>query len=196
MVAFADYLDLRVAVAEHVGNRNISDVMPRLVQMAESTLNQKLRHREQITSDTLTFTAGVSPLPADFLEMINVFGLYGAAMRAGSLADVNRSGSEYSRYAIDGSDILIYGVSGDRDITYFAKIPTLTTSVSTTNWLLRDYPSVYLYAVGLEAAKFLRDMELAQATQSLFAQALNDMKVDDDRARWSNTTVRIQMVTP
>lgn len=196
MVAFADYLDLRVAVAEHVGNRNISDAMPRLVQMAESTLNQKLRHREQITSDTLTFTAGVSPLPADFLEMINVFGLYGAAMRAGSLADVNRSGSEYSRYAIDGSDILIYGVSGDRDITYFAKIPTLTTSVSTTNWLLRDYPSVYLYAVGLEAAKFLRDMELAQATQGLLSQAVNDMKVDDDRARWSNATVRIQMVTP
>ncbi|TAX57116.1 hypothetical protein ELI01_18725 [Rhizobium leguminosarum] len=196
MVAFADYLDLRVAVAEHVGNRNISDVMPRLVQMAESTLNQKLRHREQITSDTLTFTAGVSLLPADFLEMINVFGLYGAAMRAGSLADVNRSGSEYSRYAIDGSDILIYGVSGDRDITYFAKIPTLTTSVSTTNWLLASYPSVYLYAVGLEAAKFLRDMELAQATQGLLAQALNDMKVDDDRARWANATVRIQMVTP
>lgn len=196
MVAFADYLDLRVAVAEHVGNRNISDVMPRLVQMAESTLNQKLRHREQITSDTLTFTAGVSPLPADFLEMINVFGLYGAAMRAGSLADVNRSGSEYSRYAIDGSDILIYGVSGDRDITYFAKIPTLTTSVSTTNWLLTSYPSVYLYAVGLEAAKFLRDMELAQATQGLLSQAINDMKIDDDRARWSNSTVRIQMVTP
>jgi hypothetical protein len=196
MVAFADYLDLRVAVAEHVGNRNISDVMPRLVQMAESTLNQKLRHRKQITSGTLTFASGVTSLPADFLEMINVFGLYGSAMRAGSLADVNRSGSEYSRYAIDGSDILIYGVDGDRDITYFAKIPTITTSVSSTNWLLQDYPNVYLYAVALEAAKFLRDMELAQATQALFAQALNDMKVDDDRARWSNTTVRIQMVTP
>lgn len=196
MVAFADYLDLRVAVAEHVGNRNITDVMPRLVQMAESTLNQKLRHRKQITTDTLTFASGVSSLPADFLEMINVFGLYGTAMRAGSLADVNRSGSEYSRYAIDGSDILIYGVDGDRDITYFAKIPTITTSVSSTNWLLQDYPSVYLYAAALEAAKFLRDMELAQATQALFAQALNDMKVDDDRARWSNTTVRIQMVTP
>lgn len=196
MVAFADYLDLRLAVAEHVGNRNITDVMPRLVQMAESTLNQKLRHRKQITSDTLTFASGVSPLPADFLEMINVFGLYGTAMRAGSLADVNVSGSEYSRYAIDGSDILIYGVDGDRNITYFAKIPTITTSVSSTNWLLQDYPSVYLYAVALEAAKFLRDMELAQATQALFSQALNDMKVDDDRARWSNTTVRIQMVTP
>lgn len=196
MVAFADYLDLRVAVAEAVGNRNISDVMPRLVQMAESTLNQKLRHRSQITSSTLTFASGVSPLPADFLEMINVFGLYGTAMRAGSIADVNRSGSEYSRYAINGTDILIYGVDGDRDITYFAKIPTITTSVSSTNWLLSGYPSVYLHAAAFEAAKFLRDAELAQAEQALLTQALNDMKVDDERARWSNTTVRIQMVTP
>ncbi|MEK1908173.1 MAG: hypothetical protein AAAB13_20565 [Pseudomonas sp.] len=196
MAAFADYLDLRVAVAEQAGNRNISDVMPRLVQLAESTLNQKLRHRNQITPATLTFASGVSPLPADFLEMINVFGLYGTAMRAGSLADVNRSGSEYSRYAINGSDILIYGVDGDRDITYFAKIPTITTSVSSTNWLLQSYPSVYLHATALEAAKFLRDTELAQIEQGLFNQALNDMKIDDDRARWSNTTVRVQMVTP
>jgi hypothetical protein len=137
MAVFADYLDLRVAVSEAVGNRNISDVMPRLVQMAESMLNQKLRHRSQITSATLTFASGVSPLPADFLEMINVFGLYGA-----------------------------------------------------------DYPSVYLHAAALEAAKFLRDAELAQAEQALLTQALNDMKIDDDRARWSNATVRIQMVTP
>jgi hypothetical protein len=196
MAVFADYLDLRVAVSEAVGNRNISDVMPRLVQMAESMLNQKLRHRSQITSATLTFASGVSPLPADFLEMINVFGLYGAAMRAGSIADVSRCGSEYSRYAINGTDILIYGLDGDRDITYFAKIPTITTSVSSSNWLLADYPSVYLHAAALEAAKFLRDAELAQAEQALLTQALNDMKIDDDRARWSNATVRIQMVTP
>lgn len=196
MAVFADYLDLRVAVAEQVGNRNISDVMPRIVQMAESSLNQKLRHRKQITSDTLTFASGVATLPTDFLEMINVFGAYGVAMAAGSIADVNRCGSEYSRYAIDGTSVLIYGLSGDRDITYFAKIPTITTSVSSTNWLLADYPSVYLYAAAVEAAKFLRDAELAQATQALLAQALSDMKVDDERARWSNATVRVQAVTP
>ncbi|MBX5206691.1 hypothetical protein [Rhizobium sp. NZLR11] len=196
MAAFNDYLDLRVAVAEHVGNRNISDVMSRLTQSAEATLNQKLRHREQITRATLTFTAGETPLPADFLEMISVFGAYGYNMQSGSLADVNYVGSQYYRYAINGSDILINGVTGDRDIIYFAKIPTITTSVSSTNWLLAQYPQVYLYAVGLEAAKFLRDSELTQVTQSLLDRALQDMKVDDERSRWSNGTVRPQMVMP
>lgn len=196
MAAFADYLDLRVAVSEHVGNRDISDVMPRLVQMAEAMLNQKIRHRSQITAGTLTFTTGAATLPTDFLEMISVYDPWGVAMQAGSLSDVKRTGSQYSRYAINGSQIMIYGISGDRDIEYFAKIPTLTTSISTTNWLLAAYPSVYLYAVGVEAAKFLRDAELSAATEGLLQQAILSMSVDDERARWSNATVRVQMVTP
>ena len=196
MAAFNDYLDLRVAVAEHVGNRNISDVMSRLTQQAEARLNQKLRHRDQITSGTLTFASGTASLPADFLELISVFGLYGYAMSSGSLADTHRSGSEYWRYSVDGTGIIIYGVDGDRDIRYFARIPTLTTSSSTTNWLLQKYPNVYLYAVAVEAAKFLRDTGLAQTTEVLLNQALSEMKIDDDRARWSNGTVRPQMVTP
>lgn len=196
MSTFADYLDLRVAVAEHVGNRNISDVLPRLVQQAEARLNQKLRHRSQITSGTLTFTTGEAPLPTGYLEMINVFDPFSCAMKQGSLADVKRVGSQYNRYAVDGTNVIIYGLSGTREYDYFAKLPTLTTSVSTSNWLLAAYPAVYLYAVGVEAAKFLRDAELAQASEQLLTQAMSEMKVDDERARWGNATVRMQMVTP
>jgi hypothetical protein len=196
MAAFADYLDLRFAVSDHVGNRSISDVMPRLVQMAESSLNRKLRTRQQITYETLTLVSGSVALPTDFLEMLHVFGDNGKQLRAGSLADIQREGSQYYRYAIDGSNLLIKGYSGDRDIEYYAALPTLTTSASTTNWLLADYPEVYLYAVGLEAAKFLKDADLGVATNQLLDAALSSVKIDDDRARWANTTVRVQGCTP
>lgn len=196
MAVFADYLDLRVAVAEHVGNRNISDVMSRVTQSAEAWLNQKIRTREQITHATITFTTGEAPLPSDYLEMSAVYDPQGCAMKQASLRDVKRVGSQYSRYAVDGANVIIYGISGTRDIDYFAALPTLTTSVSATNWLLAKYPNVYLYAVGVEAAKFLRDTDLAQATNALLLSAMNDMKIDDDRARWADATVRLQMVTP
>lgn len=196
MAALADYLDLRFAVSDHVGNRSISDVMPRLVQSAESMLNKKLRCRQQITATTLTFVNGVVALPADFVEMSAVYGLNGYKMHAGLLADARRCGSQWSKYSIDGTSIHINGFSGAKDIEYYAKLPTLTTSPSTTNWLLQEAPDVYLYAVGLEAAKFLKDVDLTQATKLLLDDAMQSLAVDDERARWANSTVRVQGLTP
>lgn len=196
MGAFADYLDLRFAVGDHVGNRDISDVMPRLVLSAEAWLNKRLRCRQQITRATLTLASGVVSLPADFLEMINVYGLNGYPYHSGATADYRRIGSMYSTYSVDGSSLLINGYSGTRDIEYYAKLPTLTTSPTTTNWLLEDSPDVYLYAVGFEAAKFLKDADLAQATAALLDQEVNALKISDDRARYSNTAVRVRGLTP
>lgn len=196
MTALADYLDLRFAVSDHVGNRTISDVFPRLVQTAEVNLNRRLRLRQQITYATLTFVNGAAPLPADFLEMIHVFDSLGKQLRAGSLAEAQIVGSQYWRYAIDGTNIVQNGYSGTRNVEYFAALPTLTASPSSTNWLLSLAPDVYLYACGLEAAKFLKDVDLAQATKVLLDDAMASIRVQDERARWANSTVRVQGLTP
>jgi hypothetical protein len=195
-MAFQDYLDLRIGVSEHVGNRAISDVFPRLVKLAETTLNKKLRTRKQMTTATLTFTNGVAALPTGCLEIISLFGPNKEPLRATSLADVQFPRSSYGQYAIDNLNVVIYGLTGTRNLRYFAALPTLTTSPTTSNWLLADHPQVYLYAVGFEAAKFLRDPELAAMTDQLFSNALDEIKIDDDRTRWANGVVRMQAATP
>lgn len=196
MAAFADVLDLKFAVADHVGNRSISDVWPRLLQMAETQLNQHLRTLWQVTSDTLTFTDGEADLPADFLEMIDAYGPVGYRMHAGLRSDTRRPGTSYSTYSIGSGKMFIRGFSGDKDILYYAAIPTLTDSGNDPNWLLTKYPDVYLYAVGLQAAKHLKDVELAQATDQLLGFALQAVKIDDERQRWANGVVRVQAQTP
>lgn len=196
MAALADYLDLRLAVSDHVGNRNLSDVMPRLVQMAEAYLNKELRCRQQVTYAALVFADGAAPLPDDFLEIITVFDDFNNPMRATQLADQRRLGSMYSRYSIDGTNININGYTGNRDIQYYAKLATLTASPTTSNWLLADYPEVYLYAVGMQAAKFLKDVDLAQATKTLLDAAMSELRLGDERARWANSVVRVQGCTP
>lgn len=196
MGALADYLDLRFAVGDHVSNRNLSDVMPRLVQQAESYLNKELRCRQQVTYATLTFENGAAPLPADFLEMIMVFDGFNNPMRATQLADQRRLGSQWSKYSIDGSNIYINGYSGTRDIQYYAKLATLTAGPTTSNWLLAESSDVYLYAVALEAAKFLKDVDLAAATKTLLDGAMAELRTSDERARWSNSVVRVSGITP
>jgi len=197
MAVFNDLLDLRLAVSEHVGNRDITDVFPRLLEMAENVFNKKLRTRKQMTTATLTFTSGSAALPTDCLEIISLFGPVGEPLRATSIADIKAASSAYSQYAIDGLNVLIYGLTGTRELRYFAAIPTLNTgAVTATNWLLADHPMVYLYGVGYEAAKFLRDAELATLTGGLLGDAMSDLKTDDDRERWANGVVRMQGLTP
>lgn len=195
-MAFSDYLDLRLAVSEHVGNRAISDVFPRLVKLAENTFNKQLRTRKQITTANITFAAGVAPLPADCLEIISLFYRPDAPMRAGSITDISDINSGDTTYAVSGSNVLVYGAADSKPLVYFAAIPTITTAPTATNWLLADHPMVYLYGVGFEAAKFLRDPELASMTDQLFTAALNDVRINDERDRWANAVVRQRTITP
>lgn len=196
MTAFLDALDLKAAVGDHVGNRSLSDVWPRLVQMAETQLNQRLRTVWQETAATLAFVNGEADLPADFLEMIDVYGPCGYQMRASQRADSRRPGTSFSRYSVGAGKVYIRGFSGDKDILYYAAIPTISGALSASNWLLQRYGDVYLYAVGLQAAKYLKDVELSQATDQLLGFALQAVKIDDERQRWANSVVRVQGPTP
>lgn len=180
MTAFANTIDLRLAVSDLVGNRTISDVFPRLIELAEVDLNSRLRTRHQIDDHTLTFVSGAATLPTDFLEILS------ACLRSGQKRD----------FQITGSEMLIPGFAGDLDIQYYAKIPTLTTSPLATNWLLERYPNAYLYGVGLQAAKHLRNAELAVQIAGLYGEALGLIRVDDERARYSASTVQVRGPTP
>jgi hypothetical protein len=196
MVAIANYGELRLALSDYIGHRNVATVLPRLVQMAESFLNRELRTRFQITTAPLTLVSGSVALPSDFLEMAHVFGTNGYQYRSGPVSDFYRPTSQYSRYSINGQTVNISGYSGDRTVTYFAALPTLTTGNATTNWLLTRYPDCYLAAVGVEAAKHLKDPDLLAVSKQMLDESLRSIKIDDDRARWANSTVRTQGINP
>lgn len=196
MASLADYTDLRVAVVEHVGRSDFMDVFKRLTLAAEDMFNRKIRHRSQITAATVTFTNGVASLPSDYLEMLHVYDAFGNELFEQPVSSQKATGNQYRYYAIDGSNIQIYGLTGNRDIVYFAKIPTVTDSDTDSNWLLSAYPDAYKYGVGFEAAKHIRDIDLAAATKSLLDTELSELKIDSDRARFGNSVVKVAGCTP
>ena len=194
MTAFADALDLRTAVVEHVRNPGIADVFPRLVRMAETTFNRRLRCREQMDSASVVISGGSGALPADFQEVIGVFngaGIEYIGQPVNALKEVQPRGY----FAISGSTIL---AAADETLTldYYAKIPTIADDLTDTNWLLEKHPGLYLYAVGMEAAKYLRDVETAQATAALVEVEFTAAAAEDAQQRYSRARVRIQGVTP
>lgn len=193
MTAFTDYLDLRTAVVEQVSNPDIVDAFDRLTKLAEARFNRELRLRDQVTSTTVTVASGVAALPADCQEII---GLYdpgnGCEYVQQPLQQVQ--GTIYTYYAVDGTNII--AKDGDKTLQYYASIPTITDSMTGTNWLLTKYPEVYLYGVSTEAAKHIRDAEAAGILGRFRDQAIGEARMADDKARYSRTRVRVQGVTP
>lgn len=194
-MAFTDFLDLRTAVLEHVGRADIADVFPRLVKLAEARFNRELRMTDQITSATVTFTSGTAPLPSDFAEAIGLYNASGYEYVQTPPQSVKPSNTA-SYYSVVGSNLEANGVSEDRTLQYYAQIPTITDSMTDTNWLLAKYPGLYLYGVAYEAAKYIRDVELVQVTKALFDAEMIEARTDDQRSRFSRARVRVQGATP
>lgn len=193
-MAFADFLDLQTAVIERVKNVGIADVFPQLVKLAEADFNRRLRCREQMTTTTVTIAIGEANLPADFQEMI---GVYDGAGReyinqpAQALQTVQSRGY----YAIDGAKIK---AAADETLTvqYYASIPTLTTSTTTTNWLLARHPGLYLYGVAMQAAVYLGSAELVAALTPALEMEFRAVDAADASSRYARARVRVQGVTP
>lgn len=191
MGAFQDYLDLRMAVAEMVGRNDISDVMPRMVKLAESYLNRELRIRDMETPAVLTFANGVAPLPADYLEMKYVFGGDGTPMQGTTARVVAYDRNAQNGYSIENDGVHIYSLNGvTRNCIYYASLPTLTASPTTSNWLLQDAENLYLYAVSYEVAKWMKDVDLASKLAGLRDLEMVELKRMDNKARFGNAVIR------
>ena len=194
MSAFNDLLDLQTAVVEQVKRPDIVDVFPRLVALAEVTFNRRLRLRQQITAATVTLASGSASLPVNFLEAI---GLYNAAGFEYVQQPLQSAGRLWApdNYAISGGQIIAIG-DGARVLSYYAKVPSLSGSPTATSWLLEDHPGLYLYGVGLEAAKYIRDVEGAQAASQLVDAEFAAVATFDSQQRYSRARVRVAGVTP
>jgi len=199
MATFADYLDLRIAVAEFVDRRDIGDVMPRFVQAAEREINRFMRSREMLTfGATLTFTASLAPLPADFLEVKTIWDATNRCPLSGADSKQLLQGtSDIYSFSISGSNVFIDSLDGvTRLLDYYAALPTLTASPTTSNWLLQAAPNLYLYAVCVEAAKWMKNKDLVDAAQGLLAQEVLEHNRANARARYGNATIRTRAPTP
>lgn len=195
MTAFADFLDLQTAVVEHVRDASIVDVFPRLVKLAEVTFNRRLRCREQITTAPITIVGGVAALPANFAALIGVFDGAGVEYIQQPLQALQGVQSR-GYYALTGTNIRAQDET--LSLIYYAQVPTLTSgaALSGTNWLLAKHPGLYLYGVGLEAAKYLRDMEAAQATLAMLNMEFDAANEQDAQERYGRARVRVAGVTP
>lgn len=170
-----DYLDLRLRVGDQVGNRNLSDLMVGFTRQAERVLNHRLRTGWQIEAFIPAWVGNEADLPADFLQLVETDN------------GIRVQGAKVYRRPYH---------TRPGGLDYYQKLPTITTGPDGTNWLLQQYPMAYLHAVSVEAAKHIKSVEIGVASQGLLDGELAMIKIEDDRARYANRTVRVAGCTP
>lgn len=203
-MAISTYTELQTAVENWLDRSDLDSRIPEFIALAEDTINKRLRIRAMETRATTTVAEEYIALPSDFLEMRN-FQLNTSPKQTLRLVtpeyiDTFWAGSTTGQpkvFTFVGGEIQVApspGGSYTAEMDYYAKWDIASDS---TNWLLTNAPSVYLYGSLLQAEPFLKNDKRIPVWESRFEKALMDVEVADRRERWSGNSLAIRAdITP
>lgn len=155
---------LQALIASYIHREDLDEVIPGFIELTTQRLSRDLRSVENQVIDSAFIPADeISPLPDDFQNIREISYLRGQttiklrSSSAGAMATLVNSGSFSAYYRILGKEIEIKPfLDTDFRIVYFASIPPLDDGDS-TNPVLENYPSLYLYGSLIEAYFYTQD---------------------------------------
>ena len=198
MASISNYSELVTALTKWFLADDLSEDADEIIALAESYFNAKLRLRQMETIATLTAASNVYTLPTDYIEYKRVVEKASTRRRLEFITEdavdqlyPSRTSGLSNHFTIIGSSLYTFPLSStDVELTYYAKIPALSSS-NTTNWLLTAHPNLYLHACMLYAAELVKD-DGKLATESTFVQNYVDLLHSaDNRAKFANAGVTL-----
>jgi len=188
-MSITNYIELQSAVAEWLNRTDLTDRVPTFIHLAESRLKRLLRLRMNETEAHLTSTIGSQyiTLPEDYGVPVALWLeawiprtelIYRNPEQIGYIPIAN-----YPQYwTIDGSRLAFNCPANNvYPFTFrYGKKNTLS-SVNSTNWLLTEFPDVYLYGALTAAAPFLMEDGRLAMWKTLFEESMQEVQEHENR---------------
>lgn len=204
-MSLTTYAGLKDSVASWLKRSDLTSSIPDLIILAEAKIARDLRLRNQLTAATLNTVAGTRgvDLPADWLEFSDV-ALSSDNPTPISFATVEHINARYPStftgqpvvFSIEANQIIfgpvpdgIYPISA----SYYAKFPALSADAD-TNWLLTNYPSLYLFGTLAEAAPFVMDDERSILWEGKYNKDLAELRDSDKAAQYTGSALRVRNI--
>jgi hypothetical protein len=204
-MALTTYSELLASIEDwlnRVGSPEVAARASDFIALAEARHNRELRARQMVKRATAPLDAGFITLPGDWLEAKQVqLNIDGRPRRLEYVtlehADDVRASFNYDEvqprfFNVTGGQLeVVPTVKGEAEIemTYFARIPALSDS-NASNWLLQQWPDLYLYGALVHSAPYLRDDERVMTWAGMYDRALAEIKLADERAVYSGSTLK------
>lgn len=206
-MTISTYTELVTAIQSYMKDRSIlATNAPEFITLGEGLFSYgfegdvinipPLRVRDMETKTDLTPTSNVCTLPSDYLMYKRVVELASIRRRLDYLTEDGADGLYPSRFSglachfiILGSTLTALPLSSNNiELTYYAKVPALT-SLAATNWLLTKHPNIYLRAALFMAAEWDKDNTEMIKQGSMLAGLVNGFNSFDNLAKFANAGV-------
>ena len=181
-----NYPTLQTAIATWLHRSDLTAVIPDFIALAESRINRLLTARGTEIDTSLVATVGSAyiDLPTDFGAPIALWqGDKKLILKTSvdlSFADI--AGSP-NYWAIKGSQIQLDRLASESFALTLRYVQNLNLATTDTNYVLSNYPDIYLYGALLESAGFIRDDSRIPIWQQKFEQALAEAQSNENSVK-------------
>lgn len=176
------YAELREEIATNLRRDGLGNNIPNMIQMAEERMRNELRVWQMQSSTIRTILAGTNAasVPTDMVEIRSVY--YNNAGNSYELTALpiaalkeqyNHAGSP-KHYAVHGSDFVFFPTPPEDfvvEIEYLS-FPSGLSESNTSNVILTNYPSIYLYGSLIYGYDLVRHKEQREVAIGYYTQAV------------------------
>lgn len=204
-MAITNYGELKSTMSDFLNRSDVDSIIPTFIDFAESEFNRTLRVRQMVFRAEAPIDTRFSAVPADFLEAKDLVVVTGTPVTPLQFVTQQELAQIRNEEITTAGKPKYFSVVGDEfevvptpdavysvEMSYYAKIPALTSD-SQTNWLLTDYPDLYLYTALSHSAPYLRDDERIAVWTGLARKAREELIESDQSASYSGATPRVRI---
>ena len=205
------YDTLRSGIADFLNRDDLTSVIPTVIDMAQGQINRDVRHWKMETTSQVDITTDFGDLPNNWLETKNVLYypdisvatkyhpleyLSQNAFDERKMNSENKVGEPeyYTLSAVNGTPVInVFPQPKDRTndkiLLYYLSKYDLTDS-NTTNWLVADFPDVYLYGSLIHAAIYLKDDERLPMFTQMYNAAVQRVNASSTESEFKHDRLR------
>lgn len=204
-MAITNYGELKSAVADFLNRSDLTSVIPTFIDFAEAEFNRNLRVRQMVTRAEAVIDTRFSAVPADFIEAKDLVIVTGnpvtplqfvTQQEMAQLRNTTITAAGKPKYfSVVGGQFEVAPTPDAEyslEMSYFGQIDALTDDTD-TNWLLREYPDIYLYTSLMHSAPYLKDDERITVWAQLAAKAKEELISRDTSASFNGSTPVIRV---
>ena len=196
------YAGLQTTMGLFLNRNDLTAVLPVFISLAEAEMRRDLLLRGALVQATATITTEADTLPGDLEQLVNIrvndTG-YGPMTRiephAFDLMRTSASTGIPQYYTTIGYEVQFYPTPPSTGveilITFYETIPVLSDA-NTDNFLLLQYPDLYLYGSLKHTAPYLRDDERIALWDALYQKAKEAALIANERAEFGATPLTIR----
>ena len=202
-MALNSYSALKTSIANWLNRSDLTTEIADFIVLAEKDFNSKLRIRKMNATDSsLTIDSETVALPTGFLQIRDFYILEGGTKYAlkyitPAQMDQIRGSSTTgmpSAYTILGDNLRFAPVPSSSYtgvINYYKEFDALSDS-NTSNYILTNHPSIYLYGSLYHAANFLGGIEPRQVQQwqQQYTTSLERLERNDREDQYGNAPLQ------